>query len=157
MFFQFMGKVYRKSDSARNRQSDVISHDNCHMETFGERLRRRRKKFGMRQSDLGRAANLSQTTISDIERGRNAGSTELSALARALRCRVEWLETGSLPEDDEGLSLKEWALIEKFRALPDDAAQDDAIRRVEEALKLFEFEQIQRQRLADVNNNVAAN
>jgi transcriptional regulator with XRE-family HTH domain len=67
------------------------------MNTFSERVRSRRKDLGMSQVELARKAGLSQTTISDIERGRNDGSRELMPIAKALKVRPEWLADGTIP------------------------------------------------------------
>lgn len=67
------------------------------METFGDRVREARKKRGMTQKQLAAASGLSQTTISDIERGRNASSADIVALARAVGVSAEWLADGRGP------------------------------------------------------------
>lgn len=48
----------------------------------------------MTQTELRKRAGVSQTTVSDMERGRNATTTNLVAFARALKVSAEWLETG---------------------------------------------------------------
>lgn len=67
------------------------------METFGDRVREARKKRGMTQKQLASASGLSQTTISDIERGRNDSSADIVPLARALGVNAEWLADGRGP------------------------------------------------------------
>lgn len=52
----------------------------------------------MTQIDLARKAGVSQTTISDIERGRNHGSTEITAIAAALGVNALWLADGKGPQ-----------------------------------------------------------
>lgn len=64
------------------------------MESFGQRVIRLRKARGWSQTHLGTLAGLSQSTISDIERGRNKGSTEIVKLATALGISSEALLTG---------------------------------------------------------------
>ncbi len=64
------------------------------MKTFGDRVRERREELGMSQEGLGKAAGISQSTIAQIERGRNQGTKHILALARALGLTPEWLETG---------------------------------------------------------------
>lgn len=68
------------------------------METFGSRVRETRKALKWTQKQLATAAGLSQTTISDIERGRNDSSADIIALARALRVSAEWLAEGRGPK-----------------------------------------------------------
>jgi phage repressor protein C with HTH and peptisase S24 domain len=100
MFCQFMeGRISHRRLTC-NRQSDAIFNHNCDMSTFASRLKERRKKKGLSQADLAKKSKVSQTTISDIERGRNDGSKSILDLARALGCRPEWLQNGELPEED---------------------------------------------------------
>lgn len=68
------------------------------LETFGERAKRLRKLAGLTQEQLASRSGLSQTTISNIETGRNASTSEVVALARALRVEPEYLQTGR-PQD----------------------------------------------------------
>lgn len=77
-----------------NKVSDSLLEENIAMPTFSSRFKTRRKELGLRQDQLAKKAGVSQTTISDIERGRNDGSRELVALSKALKCRAEWLATG---------------------------------------------------------------
>lgn len=64
------------------------------MVTFGERVKARRKELRLTQQELARKSGLSQTTISDIERGRNDGSRDIVPLAKALGKSPEWVLTG---------------------------------------------------------------
>lgn len=68
------------------------------MNTFGDRVRSRRKELEKSQKELADATGLSQTTISDIERGRNDGSREIIALAKVLRVQAQWLAYGTQPK-----------------------------------------------------------
>lgn len=78
------------------------------MDNFASRVRARRKEIGISQVDLAKAAGVSQTTISDIERGRNEGSAEIVAIATALQCNAEWLSTGKGPKKPGGLAQMFW-------------------------------------------------
>lgn len=69
------------------------------MTNFSERFKQRRKELGLNQISLAKKTGLSQTTVSDIERGRNDGSRELITIARVLQCRPEWLATGEGPKE----------------------------------------------------------
>lgn len=126
------------------------------METFGERVKSRRKKKGWKQHELAKAAGLSQTTISDIERGRNEGSTEVASLAKALGCRVEWLAKGEMPEEEEdryaNLTPLERELLEKFARLTDEY-QQAAVKKVDETHDLQEYHRIQRMVTTASNNS----
>ena len=84
---------YRISDAAVNRPCVAAASKYAHMR-IGTRIREIRKARGMRQHELAKRAGLSQTTISDLERGRNVSSTELPQLARALGVAVEELIHG---------------------------------------------------------------
>lgn len=67
------------------------------MATFGERLREARKAAGLTQAALAQRSGVSQTTVSDIERGRNSSSAEAVALALACGVMAEWLAEGRGP------------------------------------------------------------
>lgn len=67
------------------------------MKTLGQRLkfaRRNRPGGPLTQEALAKLSGISQTTIADLERGRNEKSKHTVTLARALQCDVDWLETG---------------------------------------------------------------
>jgi transcriptional regulator with XRE-family HTH domain len=80
---------YRKSDSLVNRLCDERFYHNCDVR-LGQRIKELRRGR-LTQKELARAAGLSQTTISDLERGRNAGSGEVIAIAKALGVTAEEL------------------------------------------------------------------
>jgi len=75
----------------------VFDYD-CHMKTLAQRLKETRLEEGLSQKALGLRAGVSQTTIANIEGGRNKGSTELVAIATALGVRPEWLENEAGPK-----------------------------------------------------------
>lgn len=83
------------SKSLHSRSGDSQSTDNANMDTFAARVRARRKQLGLTQVQLARKCGLSQTTIADIERGRNDGSKSLLDIARALHCDPEHLTKGA--------------------------------------------------------------
>ena len=69
------------------------------MDNLGKRIKLARETFSekvMTQEGLGKASGISQTTVADIERGRNKGTKHIVALAKALRVSIEWLN------DDKG-------------------------------------------------------
>lgn len=155
MVFQFMGKAYRKSGFECNRQSDIPFHHNCDMNTFGERLKFRRNKLRMTQTQLAHKAKISQTTISDIERGRNSGSTELLSIAKALQCRPEWLEKGELPEDAHGEdspppSSEKQAKLEALRQIGEGMTMEE----LEAAIELLKAKQLNPNASDQENNTV---
>lgn len=64
------------------------------MSSIGERIRQVRKERRMTQVELSKLANVSQTTLSQLESGRNDSSKELPSIAKALGVDVYWLQTG---------------------------------------------------------------
>lgn len=64
------------------------------MSSIGERIRQVRKERRMTQVELSKLANVSQTTLSQLEGGRNDSSKELPSIAKALGVDVYWLQTG---------------------------------------------------------------
>ncbi|MBB3004408.1 phage repressor protein C with HTH and peptisase S24 domain [Paraburkholderia tropica] len=93
------------------------------MNTFGDRVREKREELGMSQEGLGKAAGISQSTIAQIERGRNQGTKHILSLARALGVDAEWLETGRdakhIPAKTDASDIDQtWDLMR--RLLPED-------------------------------------
>lgn len=80
--------------SSGNRLCATKINHNCDMKTFADRVRSARKAARLTQKQLGAASGLSQTTISDIERGRNETSADVVSLARVLGVLAEWLAEG---------------------------------------------------------------
>lgn len=74
------------------------------MRTFAERLKatREEKTPELSQMDLAKLSGVSQTTISNIESGRNNGSKFTIKLAAALGVRPQWLEDETGPKSDDG-------------------------------------------------------
>jgi transcriptional regulator with XRE-family HTH domain len=73
-------------------QSNPKPYYDCNMDKiFGERVKLRRKELKLSQEKLAKLAGVSQTTIAQIERGRNEASTRILEIARALGVRAEWL------------------------------------------------------------------
>lgn len=69
------------------------------METFSDRVRARRLELGLSQVELAKKAGLSQSTVAQIERGRNSRSAHILNLAEALKVHPRWLEGGEGPKD----------------------------------------------------------
>lgn len=67
--------------------------------TVGERIKEVRAQLGMTRADLSRAADVPYPTLAGIENSDQSTSTRLHALAKALRVRTEWLETGKGPKE----------------------------------------------------------
>jgi transcriptional regulator with XRE-family HTH domain len=80
------------------------------------------------QTDLAEAAGLSQNAISNYERGgREAGSTAVAALARALECSADYLlgltDDPTPVRGPPGLTEHEAAVVAALRA-------DDLLRAI---------------------------
>lgn len=69
---------------------------------LGDRIRARREKLGLTQQELAEAVGLSRTSVTNIERGRQAVLVhQLAIFAKALGVRTASL----IPNDDEAASL----------------------------------------------------
>ncbi|BAK75796.1 transcriptional regulator, XRE family [Pseudogulbenkiania sp. NH8B] len=64
------------------------------MSALGDRIKTEREKRSWSQAALAQRAGVSQTTITDLERGASAATTKLIPIARALKVNPHWLETG---------------------------------------------------------------
>ena len=95
--FQSMSATISHGRYLINRLCVTGFDHNCDMDTFADRVRSARSAAKLTQKKLAAASGLSQTTISDIERGRNATSADIVALARALGVLAEWLADGRGP------------------------------------------------------------
>ena len=73
------------------------------MKTLQDRLKYARKEALLTQKELSSASGLSQSTIAQIESGRNSGTRFADKLADALNVSVNWLLTGLGPMSDEPL------------------------------------------------------
>jgi len=82
-------------------------------ESLGERVRRAREAAGLSQAQLADAIGIRQPSLHAIETGKSERSKHASALARALRVSLAWLETGKGamkargPTDSETLDIAE--------------------------------------------------
>lgn len=85
-----------------NRQNDTFASNALGMSELGRRVRQARKAEGLTQVQLAKKAGVAQSTISELEKGENVGSVHLVAIARALRRRPQWIETGLPPEFEGG-------------------------------------------------------
>ncbi len=78
------------------------------METFGQRVREVRVRYGWTQKELALASGLTQSAIGNYESGQRTEPTSaaLIKLARALKVTPEWLRQGSgsvKKSDNDGL------------------------------------------------------
>lgn len=91
------------------------------MSALGRRVRQARKAEGLTQVQLAKKAGVEQSTISELEKGENVGSVHLVAIARALRRRPQWIETGMPPEFDGGESWPFTVSAESYQRLSAEA------------------------------------
>lgn len=69
-------------------------HNHAGMMTVGERIRWVRGKRDMSRTALAKASGVPYPTLAGIENGDQDSSTRLHAIAEALSCHVDFLETG---------------------------------------------------------------
>lgn len=67
--------------------------------SFSDRLKETRGVKGLSQQALAELSGVSQSTIANIESGRNLGSKNLIQIAKALDTNAEWLLTGKGPQE----------------------------------------------------------
>jgi phage repressor protein C with HTH and peptisase S24 domain len=60
----------------------------------GERLKQVRKEKKLSQGQLAKICGLAQSTIADLERNRNTGSSKIAVIAKALDVSALWLSEG---------------------------------------------------------------
>jgi len=101
-------------------------------ETFGQRIRQRRKALGLTQAELGRQCGKSESAVSLWESGgiTDIMGTTLTRLARALQVSVDWLLYGEGDADQvvrEAPLAEYWVLLTKRQqAQLEQAAQEMA-------------------------------
>lgn len=101
---------------------------------FGQRLKDERVRLGFSQADFGDALGVTKTTQFNYEKGaRNPDAAYLAAAAE-LGVDVLYVLTGQrTPRLEEGLSEREQAVLDNFRALPEE--DKSAVQRLTHALK----------------------
>ncbi len=135
--FQSMSQNISHKRYLINRPCVTPTYHNCDMETFADRVRQTRKRAGMTQKELAAKSGLSQTTISDIERGRNETSAAAVALGRALKVFAEWLTDGKGPRNLEEATTPNTAT---HAGEPDERTQHYIQEAIFEALTIRESE-----------------
>lgn len=83
------------------------------LNTVGDRIRYARDHGPtgkVPRKDLAAAADIAYSTLADVENGNSASTTALHRVAKRLRVRVEWLETGrgAMEAPAEADSDAEW-------------------------------------------------
>ncbi|MBK4989796.1 helix-turn-helix domain-containing protein [Pseudomonas sp. S36] len=69
---------------------------------YSQRLKAARKHAKLTQAELSKAVGITQTSISDLERGKSASSTFGASIARICGVSALWLETGEGSMTDQG-------------------------------------------------------
>lgn len=103
------------------------------IKTYGERVRAARVALKMSQIALAKKAGVSQTTVSDIERGRNENSKDIVQIAKALKRTPEYLLTGKERESGDTEVMTLWAALTQ-------AEQEEIRNRVRRNLNKTEAE-----------------
>ena len=124
----------------------VIHPDNNIAMTIGQRLKQVRKELGLTQIELAARVGLKQSTLSDLELGKSAGTTNLAVVANAIGVSALWLETGrgerAPPKEfsQDRLTIEtpeEMRLLTAFR-LADERGQDQLNSAVDAILTRLE-------------------
>jgi transcriptional regulator with XRE-family HTH domain len=63
----------------------------------GKRLKARRLELKLRVPEVAKRAEMGTTTLYDLERGTQVGTTKLHKLAKVLGLNIEFIESGKLP------------------------------------------------------------
>lgn len=101
--------------------------------TIGERIRQAREHGPagkVSRKDLAEAAGIAYSTLADVENGLSSSTTALHRIAKRLKVRVEWLETGKGAMEAPALAEPDtdWSDIVGVRqaaALGDGAVADE--------------------------------
>ena len=86
---------------------------------FKDRLRAAREKANLTQAQLAEMAGMTQTTISDLERGKSSGTSFSARIANICGVSALWLESGEgdedvelaaapLPQTSDGIQLRDY-------------------------------------------------
>jgi len=115
--------------------------------SIGSRIREARKARKMTQGQLAKKVGMSQGSLSELETGESAGTTNLAAIAHALQADAYWLETGkgemairaasqAMVASLSWLTPQEMDLLTLFRATDDEGRGSimDAARSVKSRL-----------------------
>lgn len=62
--------------------------------TIGERIKNSRKALRLTQCELALLVGIKQQSIQSLEAGKTKQTRHVVALAKALKCDPEWLQTG---------------------------------------------------------------
>ena len=94
--------------------------------SIGERIKERRTKLNITQSQIHEVTGISSGNLSGIESGKSLPSaTALINLSKILDCSIDWILTGNASnQNDIVLSNIEKELLNGFRTLPEDEKEE---------------------------------
>jgi phage repressor protein C with HTH and peptisase S24 domain len=78
---------------------------NTHFMEFKDRIKAARKYAGLNQTELAERSGMTQTSISDLERGKSQSTSFVAQIAKACRVSAMWLATGErtmIPQGPNG-------------------------------------------------------
>jgi transcriptional regulator with XRE-family HTH domain len=76
-------------------------------DTLAERLSTARKERGLTQAQLAKLANLSQSTIGNLEAGLRKEPRDILRIAEALRISPDWLQSGTGTKEPAPITKRE--------------------------------------------------
>ncbi len=89
---------------------------------YCDRLKQARLHRGYSQTELAKLARVRQSTIGNLESGKNKSSTHTATFAAILRCNATWLATGEgEPEYDAPHDVD--YIVNEFRNFDPDRRQ----------------------------------
>lgn len=79
----------------------ALSFDLTGYTGFKGRLKLRREKIGLSQSELARKIGVTKSTIQNYEYGKSPKGDNIIKIAQVLKCKIAWLLNGESPENEE--------------------------------------------------------
>ena len=117
------------------------------METVGQRIVSARNAIGMKRPELARIAGIPYSTLAGLEIGDQKDSTQLPAIAEALRVSVKWLQSGKGQRDASPDEPGEWSDIKAARQHAALGDGQDADEYAETHKLKFRAQSLQRKKL----------
>lgn len=94
-----------------------------------DRIKTARKQAGLTQKQLADRLHIKQTTISDLETGKQKSSTFIASLADVLGVRARWLEDGNGPmqisRSVDKVPLLDWTQVIDYLKKPESIRTED--------------------------------
>lgn len=103
------------------------------MSALGERLKEERERLGLNQADFGTIGGVNRNSQANYEKGERSPDASYMAAVAAIGVDVLYVITGArTPSREEGLSEREKAVLDNYRALPE--GDQAAVQRLTDAL-----------------------